>query len=85
MLNRLWFKNCGGAAPVDVTVKLAVGDNGEVLQADAGGRQHSSDPATAASTLRAVAAVYQAAPYAAEFWDKDFSINFVASKACSGR
>ncbi|MGH6992214.1 MAG: hypothetical protein ACRED8_02115 [Caulobacteraceae bacterium] len=85
LLNRLWFKNCGAAVPVDVTVKLSVGDNGQVLQADAGGRQHSSDPATAASTLRAVAAVYQAAPYAAEFRGKDFSINFVASKACSGR
>ena len=35
------------------------------------------------SSLRAVAAVHQAAPYAPEFRGKSFSVNFIASKACS--
>ncbi|MGI8841269.1 MAG: energy transducer TonB [Caulobacteraceae bacterium] len=83
LLNRLWFKNCAAAAPVDVTVKLAIGDDGRVSRADAGGEQGSADPAISASAIRAVAAVHQAAPYAPEFRGKSFSVNFIASKACS--
>lgn len=83
LLNRLWHKTCDASRVVNVTVRLSVDEDGQVSSADAGGRQNSSDPATSASAIRAIAAVHQGAPYAPAFRGKSFSIIFDASKACS--
>jgi protein TonB len=85
LLNRLWLKNCDAGTIVNVTVRLAVDNDGRVLLADAGGREHAGDPAASASAIRAIAAVHQAAPYAEEFRGRTFSVNFDAAKACANR
>jgi len=85
LLNRLWLKNCDAGTIVNVTVRLAVDNDGRVLLADAGGREHTGDPAASASAIRAIAAVHQAAPYAEEFRGRTFSVNFDAAKACANR
>jgi outer membrane biosynthesis protein TonB len=85
LLDRLWLKNCDSGTVVNVTVRLTVDNDGRVLLADAGGREHAGDPATSASAIRAIAAVHQAAPYAEEFRGRTFSINFDAAKACANR
>ena len=85
LLNRLWLKNCDAGTIVNVTVRLAVDNDGRVLLADAGGRERAGDPAASASAIRAIAAVHQAAPYAEAFRGRTFSINFDAAKACANR
>jgi protein TonB len=85
LLDRLWLKNCDSGTVVNVTVRLTVDNDGRVLLADAGGREHAGDPAASASAIRAIAAVHQAAPYAEEFRGRTFSINFDAAKACANR
>jgi hypothetical protein len=85
LLDRLWLKNCDAGTVVNVTVRLAIDNDGRVLLADAGGREHAGDPAVSASAIRAIAAVHQAAPYAEEFRGRTFSVNFDAAKACANR
>jgi len=85
LLNRLWLKNCDSGTIVNVTVRLAIDNDGRVLLADAGGREHAGDSAASASAIRAIAAVHQAAPYAEEFRGRTFSVNFDAAKACANR
>jgi type IV secretory pathway VirB10-like protein len=85
LLDRLWLKNCDSGTVVNVTVRLAIDNDGRVLLADAGGREHAGDPAASASAIRAIAAVHQAAPYAEEFRGRTFTVNFDAAKACANR
>ena len=86
LLNRLWLKNCDAGTIVNVTVRLAVDNDGRVLL---GRRRRAGntrgDPAASASAIRAIAAVHQAAPYAEEFRGRTFSVNFDAAKACANR
>jgi outer membrane biosynthesis protein TonB len=83
LLNRLWNPNCA-ADPVDVDLAIDVDLNGRI-RVDAHGRDQSSDPAVAASYIRAVSAVHKVEPYDPKFRGQHIPIRFIASKACANR
>jgi len=83
LLNRLWNPNCA-ADPVDANLTIDVDMDGRI-RVDDGGRDKSSDPAVAASYLRAIAAVHKVEPYDPKFRGQHIPIRFNASKACANR
>ncbi|MGA0603965.1 hypothetical protein ACO2Q3_24890 [Caulobacter sp. KR2-114] len=83
LLNRLWNPNCA-ADPVDVNLSIDVDMNGRI-RVDTGGADKSSDPAVAASYIRAVSAVHKVEPYDPKFRGQHIPIRFIASKACANR
>lgn len=83
LLNRLWNPNCA-ADPVDVDLAIDVDMNGRI-RVDAHGRDQSSDPAVAASYIRAISAVHKVEPYDPKFRGQHIPIRFIASKACANR
>ncbi len=82
LLNRLWMKNCSGAEPVDVDVAVTVDQDGRI-RADAGGQEHSSDSAVAASAIRAISAAHKVEPYDPKYRGQKYTFKFDAKKACA--
>ncbi len=86
LLERLWNPNCGveGGDTVIVPVRFAIDADGHVVgRVTEGGRETSADPVVFAAARRAIDAVHQAAPYAAAYRGKSFTVNFDARKACA--
>ncbi|HWA64044.1 MAG TPA: energy transducer TonB, partial [Caulobacteraceae bacterium] len=88
LLGRLWNPNCSAEGGADVKLKVSywVGTDGRVRGAvSAGGAENSSDPVVYAAAHRAISAVHQVEPYAAQFQGQKITVNFNAKDVCANR